>query len=402
MHPADEVTLAQDTELYINQYLAHVETVKAHLRGQTGDRFLPSYFPLAGYWTPAEKDLFFHAVAVYSRFRPDLIAASIKSKTIADVCTYMSLLDEASSKNPVNPNTFRWDLDIAMEVSAPWIQLEETNATVILSREPIWDEFALEQRHKLETEEEEVRLLAKFPSDDAEDLRQHRLAAWKDDKMVHWAKEHALKSLDLFALAKLDSLLRSPEGEPSHELSSSLPSPHESSQVSFVNEPPLESERSTPPPETVPPENLSPKSLRRLKKRLYMRKIRAAGNDTAMSNDSAKLQRGRKKKARKERVRPKAYKMRTMPRSQNKQTVDNDEGHDDPNDEEDYGHHNHSGKGRFEKAKELFDERGIDADTLLSTDLGLFNLSALGRLLKYVCLACFRSSMLIGPDCLEP
>jgi hypothetical protein len=46
-------------------------------------------------WTDVEKDAFFHAVAVYSRLRPDLIAASIKTKNMYDVCLYMRCLDDA-------------------------------------------------------------------------------------------------------------------------------------------------------------------------------------------------------------------------------------------------------------------------------------------------------------------
>lgn len=46
-------------------------------------------------WTEVEKDAFFHAVAAHSRLRPDLIAASIKTKNMYDVCLYMRCLDDA-------------------------------------------------------------------------------------------------------------------------------------------------------------------------------------------------------------------------------------------------------------------------------------------------------------------
>lgn len=49
-------------------------------------------------WTDLEKDTFFHAVATHSRLRPDLIAASIKTKNMYDVCLYMRYLDDSLAK----------------------------------------------------------------------------------------------------------------------------------------------------------------------------------------------------------------------------------------------------------------------------------------------------------------
>ena len=38
---------------------------------------IPSFSPPSSYWSSDEKDLFFHGLAVYSRFWPDLIAESV-------------------------------------------------------------------------------------------------------------------------------------------------------------------------------------------------------------------------------------------------------------------------------------------------------------------------------------
>ncbi|KAF5317108.1 hypothetical protein D9611_003959 [Ephemerocybe angulata] len=46
-------------------------------------------------WTEQEKDAFFHAVSTHSRLRPDLIAASIKTKTMLEVSLYMRSLEDA-------------------------------------------------------------------------------------------------------------------------------------------------------------------------------------------------------------------------------------------------------------------------------------------------------------------
>jgi hypothetical protein len=45
----------------------------------------------------AEKALFFRALSVHFRLRPDLIAAGIGTKSTADVAVYLSLLREGAA-----------------------------------------------------------------------------------------------------------------------------------------------------------------------------------------------------------------------------------------------------------------------------------------------------------------
>jgi len=120
---------------HITQFRVHQKFVQAHLKGTLDDEqpLLPAFFPPSSYWSSAEKDLFFHALAVYSRFRPDVIAESIKTKSIFDVCLYLDILQTASSHTPseIHGSFFRSSLEPAMEVSSTWIQNEEKIAATL-------------------------------------------------------------------------------------------------------------------------------------------------------------------------------------------------------------------------------------------------------------------------------
>ena len=119
---------------YIAQFQVHQKFIQAHLKGNSNDEpLLPAFFPPSSYWTSHEKDLFFHGLAVYSRFRPDLIAENIKTKTTFDVYLYLAILETASSATPSQMDgSFRDSLESAMEVSSTWIQNEEKMAAALI------------------------------------------------------------------------------------------------------------------------------------------------------------------------------------------------------------------------------------------------------------------------------
>ena len=116
---------------YLAQFRVHQKFVQAHLKGTLNvEQPLPTAFsPPSSYWSSDEKDLFFHGLAAYSRFRPDLISESIKTKTVLDVCLYLDILQTASSSIPSeihgSPTS---SFEPAMEVSSAWIQNEESFA----------------------------------------------------------------------------------------------------------------------------------------------------------------------------------------------------------------------------------------------------------------------------------
>ena len=92
----------------------------------------PRIFSPSSYWSSDEKDLFFHGLAVYSRSRPDLIAESIKIKTILDVCLYLDVPQTASSPIPSETHgSFRSSIEPAMEVFSRGIKNEEQIAAAL-------------------------------------------------------------------------------------------------------------------------------------------------------------------------------------------------------------------------------------------------------------------------------
>jgi hypothetical protein len=139
-----------ESETYLTDHLAaHISATRYHLTGAPEypePPYAPSFHPPTGYWTSAEKALFFRALTVHSRLRPDLIAASIGTKSTADVAVYLSLLregatrtndgDKASSRS-ARITIGRDQHPAAHEVSAELVALEDQYATRICVEEPM-------------------------------------------------------------------------------------------------------------------------------------------------------------------------------------------------------------------------------------------------------------------------
>ena len=140
-------TEGADTETpYFRHFRDHLQQVQGHLCGSHGT-LDPSYHPPRGYWTSEEKGQFFHGLCVYSRFRPDLIAADITTKSILDVCTYISLLELASGREKAKKRT-RESTETAMEVSDDWIAFEEQQARMLMQIEEQWAGQSVENARK--------------------------------------------------------------------------------------------------------------------------------------------------------------------------------------------------------------------------------------------------------------
>ena len=104
-------------------------------------------------WTPAEQNAFFRALAVYSRWRPDLIAAAISTKTTLQVEQYLAALEDGatrlqriedgdeSSSDLADVDTDQDDSDSgldaepAYQVSEAWVAAEEALAAHVIEEE---------------------------------------------------------------------------------------------------------------------------------------------------------------------------------------------------------------------------------------------------------------------------
>ena len=211
--------------VYLALYTETVEEFRAHLSGKTKDEpLLASYFPPHAYWTEAEKDTFFHALTVHSRLRPDLIAQEVKTKTVSDVCVYITMLAEADaslrkSKTATAPFS-REDFPSAAEAPDDWIAFEEHTAASMISLQPVLDlEDTLQEREDVvQAQRATIRapkLGGRTPSgarDRAgEDARREDFERWEVQQRAEWEGEDLLRSLDKMGLTALDRILREDE-----------------------------------------------------------------------------------------------------------------------------------------------------------------------------------------------
>ena len=223
-----------DSTHYPSIFSEHFDDFRAHLAGRDYDDDPPpaSKLPPRAFWTSAEQDVFFHALAVHSRLRPDLIAEEVKTKTIPDICVYLALLEEADhelsqavayagGRNRYSQvKLSRQDLPTAIEVSDEWITYEERAADALVAAE-----IAHEPETVLQEREEEVnsrrslirasrggaRTASNERDRDGERERRKAFEEWLAQREEDWKGEDLLLSLDKVGLTTLDRILRDDE-----------------------------------------------------------------------------------------------------------------------------------------------------------------------------------------------
>ncbi|KAL4079101.1 hypothetical protein J3A83DRAFT_4086152 [Scleroderma citrinum] len=360
-------------------------------------------------WTLAEQDAFFRAIAVYSRWRPDLIAAAIPTRTVWDVDQYILALEEGLEDDEESDSDL--EVEPAYEVSEAWIALEETLASHTIEEENlallerhrgIVEEGAKEKRprgrprihhgrrsrlrrrgaRRVEPEEKRAR-----EDDDAMEVK-HADQPRKKHPRVTVSREDYMTHLDDAHLSVLDAILR--EGEESWRIENSREESGDPASETAVDDTLIDPEllaisggplisasiddalsQSGPAaanedPSCPNPDLLSPKSRRRLQKRLYMRRRRAKlqGRDSAQGpietmNILERLKPGRK---------PKKAETPSAPVS------------DDESDDQQSAKPRHSGLTLPYKLREIFRELGVDAAYLRAQGMDLIHLGALARL----------------------
>ncbi|KAL6303903.1 hypothetical protein BKA93DRAFT_826313 [Sparassis latifolia] len=215
---------AEETEIpvnpvYLTLFSDHLNRVRGHLLGGDGPGSLPaSFLEPNAYWTTAEKDAFFHGLTIYSRLRPDLIAAEIKTKTVADVCVYLGMLEDGSAHNPHSSQ--RQDIPASREVSDRWLAFEEQQAFALSNAEPILEEQALQKTRDDEFRTFRLATRARKGDDrtasnerdrEGEKRRQKKYKAWLAERQEEWKGEDVLRALDTVAMKALNRILRKDE-----------------------------------------------------------------------------------------------------------------------------------------------------------------------------------------------
>lgn len=356
---------AKLTQSYVEQFRQHTQEVRTHLAGKTADELPPSFIPPAGYWTSAEKDLFFRGICTYSRLRPDLIAESIGTKSMLDVCTYIDILESASARAPTRESdsaTKRVDFEIAMEMSRSWIKWENGQASALASAELLWEAAETERLQEAAL----VEKAATVPSE----LTREDFNAWKADREARWGADLVLNNLGRYHLKVMDTVLNDGKPEPSEDEQISDGARHHDGAVGslepsapatsatavraaansvyrhsdtnnsarIVMKSGFKRRAATPPGEADAAEmngadlaSMSPTSRRRFQKRLYMRRKRAELAGGTVDTTIEKFKPGRKAKERLPRPRPKTYITRKQQRISKKPR------HDSPSSEGEEG-----------------------------------------------------------------
>jgi hypothetical protein len=414
------LAVADNSDLYLTEHLAaHLVATRHHLTGAPEPPeppYAPSFHPPTGYWSSAEKALFFRALSAHSRLRPDLIAASIGTKSTADVAVYLSLLREGAAAATATTGMIARDQrPAAHEVSAALIALEDQLATCVCAAEPsrVREELGDARAEAERAVKNGMRLRrgeggkGKSLARDREGQEARRAAfeQWRGEHELGWAREDVLARLDVVGLQVLDRILRldeerraeggsgDEEGEAEYEdedededdgarqrRSAAGPSTtllRAASLSSIAGE----SHATTPPPSSPPapisdddkddggpiPPNLSPISRRRVYKRLYMRRKRAEASGGAAQLDPSRLKPGRKASA-------------TSRYKQPHRNGDSDS--ENPKQPA-------RGDTRPYKIQRELERLGIGADYLHANGLDLFHLGALGRLMRCVSVCAF-------------
>ena len=358
---------------------AHISATRHYFTGAPDPPeppYAPSYHPPTGYWTAAEKSLFFHALSTHSRFRPDLIASSIGTKSQLDVIIYLDLLHSgAQDLTAVRGAIARDQLPAAYEVSDALVNLEDTHAASLAASEPSrTDESCAAARAEAQRAmRNSMRVVRKGEGavqvrDRAgQQVRREVFGRWRAEQEGVWAREDLLARLDGIALQAFDRMLRVDE-EPVQPQPSRTTN-HEDEDVDALA-------------------NLSPVSRRRAYKRLYMRRKRAEARGDVAQLDPARLKPGRKATTAQSQRRPSA---------DDSTDDDDDEAQTDDAEQKRRLH----GPTRPYRVQRKLDELGIDAEYMRANGLGLFRLGALWRLMR--CVSCTRKSTLsLQPHRLYP
>lgn len=194
---SDEIRSAS----YLALFRRHVQDFRTHLAGKDEENGFCSFAPPTGFWTPGEKDIFFHGLSVHSALRPDLIALALPMKTAAEVSAYIDMLDVAATEQTTSIP--RQKFDIAMETSENWINLENTEGAKLNAVEWEWDMEQKRQAHDAAIANERELLENGGPT---ESIMMSRFNEWVDQCSRLWDREFALASLGDRQLRQLEAI----------------------------------------------------------------------------------------------------------------------------------------------------------------------------------------------------
>ncbi|KAH7921647.1 hypothetical protein BV22DRAFT_1132114 [Leucogyrophana mollusca] len=174
-------------------------------------------------WSQSEQNLFFRGLAVHSRWRPDLISGVVRTKNVAEVCEYLSVLEESARALEEDGGDAGGGVihEAAIEMSDEWVEVEELMAAEVAGHEDEWARARIEDARgeavkrkrkemfsskakKRKTEQSEEVVMS---ADERERLKA-RFKEWKASERFQWDREDLLARLEAVHLQVLDTILR--------------------------------------------------------------------------------------------------------------------------------------------------------------------------------------------------
>lgn len=333
-----------------------------------------------------------------------MIAEHVKTKNVVDICAYMGMLEDGARSQRIRLK--RKGMEVAMEVSEEWVELEEEKAAGLIVAEEKWKATAAGIARENETKRKKREIIPRAKrgekrSEEEQGRKRSEFKEWHEGQKNRWGKEDLLQSMGVAHLKVIDNILREEEDALSAVTTSrrsTLEPPQLQLPPSTIEDEMIDPVLRTPVgpvagpstavqmPEPNSPkstlQDLSPASRRRIYKRLYMRRKRSEAmgivdaQPSQTSDIALRVKPGRKSRPRK---------MRKTDEGSAIGGDDGDEDDDDDDDEEDGLRHSHiGGKTRHYKIKSQFEASNLGAQALHENGLGLFHLSALAKLMRYV------------------
>lgn len=362
-------------------------------------------------WSQSEVDAFFHALSIYSRWRPDLIAEAVKTKGEVEIVEFLITLDSCARSGVTETSDFVLTALAAVEVSDEWIAAEEAMAAALIVEEDHGELQELEALRRKRVRDAKADMIprgkrrrvgAEVGADEliaCEDSERDavgdepmsvevakgkaRFEEWHARKIAAWERDNLFKKLEDSQLQVLDAMLREDE-EAQKEKSLSREGSADVISQGLDN--------------GMNMNVLSPTSRRRQTKRLYMRRKRAQlrGEDVVPVT-LARMKPGRKGKEKAVTVVEETEKEEVLPSGKeigDMATVVLDFAEPESEaDDDDAGNAGKAitkksikvrGKTRYQKIRFDFQNAGINASYLGEHGMDLFHLGRLGKLMGYV------------------
>ncbi|KAG2053421.1 hypothetical protein BDR06DRAFT_956483 [Suillus hirtellus] len=359
-------------------------------------------------WSQSEVDAFFHALSIYSRWRPDLIAEAVKTKGEVEIVEFLITLDSCARSGVNETSDIVSTALAAVEVSDEWITAEEAMAAALIVEEDHGELQELEALRRKRVRDAKVDMIPRGKRrrvavevgadaliacedsgrDDVEDepmsveaaKGKARFEEWHARKIAAWKRDDLFKKLDDSHLQVLDTMLREDE-EAQKRKSLSREGSADLDPQGLENE--------------MNMNVLSPTSRRRQTKRLYMRRKRAQlrGED-AVPVTLARLKPGRKGKEKAVTVVEETEKEEVLPFGKEigdmVMMVPDLAEPELEADDDDAGNASKAitkksikvrGKTRYQKIRVDFQNAGINASYLGEYGMDLFHLGRLGKLM---------------------